>query len=190
MNTDQISSERDKITKLLSSGRLNDGIRILEEQGQSFPAHIRLECQGNWHFYRRELQEAIYKYETAIELCPDYMISRYQYLVGTQEEAAGNFVDAFKRYQMAIEIEPSFFDAYVDLGGLLVKVGDFGGAATCYRDALKLVPDDVASLLNLKAMLVKLSEEDQAKWNDELLSVVRHLEQAQSKIRQANQGES
>ena len=146
MDFDQATQIRDSVTSLFIEGRFGDGLRLLSQHEAELPVEVRLECVGNLHFYRRELQEAVVEYEAAIAVSPAHMISRYQYLVGTQEEKKRNFVGAFKRYQAAIEIDRSFVDAYVELGGLLVKVGDLVGAVQCYRDAVRLAPDDVGEL--------------------------------------------
>ena len=150
-------SLRDAITVLFSQGRFEDGMSTLGGASQ-MPQVVKLECLGNLHFYKKELQMAVDKYEAAISIDPTYMISRYQYLVGTQDEKSGDFVDAFKRYQAAIDIEPSFVDPYVELGGLLVKIGDLKGAAQCYRDAISLAPSDLSVLYNLKSVLAKLND--------------------------------
>src|SRR5438552_850465 len=104
------------------------------------PEAMRLEGLGNVAFYERDLQDAVNHYEAAIALQPDRVIARYQYLVGTQAERSGDLVNAFKRYQAAIEAEPEFLDAYIELGGLLTKIKDFEGAAQCYRDAARIAP--------------------------------------------------
>lgn len=156
------------MTRHFARAEFDQGTRLLEEKGKSLPEAVRLESLGNLHFYRRELQEAVRCYEAAIALAPDDAISRYQYLVGTQLERKGMLTEAFKRYQNAIEAEPSFVDAYVELGGLLVKVQDFPGAAQCYRDAVRLDPADVANHFNLKAILTRLAQSEPEKYRDEL----------------------
>ncbi|NKF21312.1 tetratricopeptide repeat protein [Solimonas marina] len=178
MNSEQAKATRDSITSLFASGRMGEGLKMLDEKGADLPAHVRLECQGNLHFYRRDLQTATHRYETAIGLAPDYQIARYHYLVGTQDEKRQQFVDAFKRYQAAIEAEPTFIDAYVELGGLLVKVGDLEGARTCYQDAARLAPNDIANLHNLKAVLRKLASVEPAKWEKDLLRVEEAYDRA------------
>lgn len=95
----------------------------------------RYDDQGTQHYSRGEFQQAVDCYEAAIALHPDRIIARYQYLVGLQEEREGDFVAAFARFQAAIDAEPDFVHAYRSLGDLLLKVGDAGGAATCFRDA-------------------------------------------------------
>ena len=164
-------STRDAVTECFASGRFEEGMKLFKEEEADLPEPVRFECLGNFYFYRRELQEAIKQYEAAITLSPDYLIARYQYIVGVQEERQGNFVDAFKRYQNAIEIEPVFVDSYVELGGLLGKIGGFKGAAQCYRDASKLEPNNLGSLHNLKTVLVKLAAKDPEQYGSELASV-------------------
>jgi len=161
---------RDSVTQLLARGEIDAGMKLLKEAGP-LPQFIELECIGNMHFYKRELQKAVEAYERAITIQPDYGIARYQYLVGTQDEKKNDLVAAFKRYQSAIGIEPTFVDAYFELGGLLVKVGDFEGAAQCYRDAVKLAPNDLSAHHNLSSVLAKLAATGPEKHADERQSV-------------------
>jgi tetratricopeptide (TPR) repeat protein len=169
-NPDNAKLVRDNVTKLFSQGEIDAGLKLLKEAG-SLPRFVELECIGNMHFYKRELQKAAEIYEAAITIQPDFGIARYQYLVGTQDEKRNDLVAAFKRYQLAIDIEPTFIDAYFELGGLLVKVGDFEGAAQCYRDAVKLAPTDLAAYHNLSSVLVKLADTAPDKYADERHSV-------------------
>jgi len=164
----EVMTLRDAVTAHYGAGRFDEGDRLLAEQGAGLPEHVRLECEGNRLFYERKLQEAVYRYEAAIRLAPDYGIARYQYLVGTQAEREQRFVDAFKRYQAAIGAEPTFVDAYVELGGLLVKADDLAGAAQCYRDAVRLDPADVGNHHNLRAVLSKLAQAEPERYRDEL----------------------
>lgn len=177
---------RDVVTEHFARRQFDEGARVLEERGSSLPEAVRLECLGNLHFYRKELQEAIQFYEAAIKNEPNYAIARYQYLVGTQEEREENFVEAFKRYQNAIEAEPTFIDPYVELGGLLVKVSDFEGAVQCYRDAVRLDPLDIANHHNLKAVLSRLVQLDPNRYKEELSAA----EVAYEKVAQQGKSES
>lgn len=54
---------------------------------------------------------------------------------------------------------------------MLVKVGDFQGAAQCYRDALKLAPTDLANVRNLQEVLLKLSVKEPDQYAQELAAV-------------------
>jgi tetratricopeptide (TPR) repeat protein len=169
---------RDSVTSLFIQGRFDDGTHLLRQHEAGMPTAVRLECIGNLHFYRRELQQAILAYEAGIAVSPEHMMSRYQYLVGTRAEKDRNFVGAFKRYQAAIEIDREFVDAYVELGGLLVKVGDWRGAVHCYRDAARLAPADVGNLHNLRAVLAKLAETEPNVFDAELASADAAYSQA------------
>jgi tetratricopeptide (TPR) repeat protein len=169
-NLDQAKVVRDSVTKLFSQGEVDAGLRLLKEAG-ALPQHIELECLGNLHFYKRELQKAVDSYERAIALQPEYAIARYQYIVGIQDEKQNDLVAAFSRYQSAIGIEPTFVDAYFELGGLLVKIGDLEGAAQCYRDAVRLAPHDLAAYHNLSSVLTKLATTVPDKYSEEWHSV-------------------
>ncbi|OWQ43757.1 hypothetical protein CDL60_28520 [Roseateles noduli] len=170
ISLDAAKAVRDTVIKRFSKRQFKAGLKMLEDAGP-LPRFIELECIGTLHFYKRELQQAVQNYESAISEQSEYGIARYQYLVGTQEERQGDLVAAFKRYQAAIEMEPTFVDSYVELGGLLVKVGDFEGAAHCYRDAVRLDPGDMSAHENLRLVLSKLTEDSPDQFSNELRSV-------------------
>jgi tetratricopeptide (TPR) repeat protein len=163
-----VSSVREAILACFLHQKLDEGAQLLEKFSAYLPEAVRLECQGSLHFYRDELQKAVYCFEAAIVLAPERIISRYQYLVGLQEEREGSLVAAFERYQAAIEEEPEFVDAYIALGSLLVKVDDLEGAATCCRDAWKRGPLQIANRRNLLVILGKLAKADPARYQAEL----------------------
>lgn len=166
----------ESITASFSRGKFEEGDRLLAVNACALPESIRLECRGNRHFYRRELQDAVRCYEAAIRLTPTKVVPRYQYLVGVQEEREGHVVEAFKRYQAAIDAESTFVDPYVELGGLLVKVEDFDGAAQCYRDAIRIEPNNAANYLNLKAVLARLALTNPGRYEAELEALEEELE--------------
>ncbi len=169
---EQIINVRNEVTRSFLVGDFEAGDNLLAEKSSLLPDHIKLECLGNRYFYSGGLQDAVRCYEEAISLVPDHPISRYQYLVGTQEEKSENFVDAFKRYQMAIEVDPEFIDSYIELGGLMVKVEDFAGAVRCYRDAFKLDGSDEKNFYNLKTVLEKLVRDGADEYQEELSEVI------------------
>lgn len=156
------------ITQLFKDGKFSEGCEFLLANKDKISEAEQIECEGDEYFYRRELQAAIKRYEKAILRFPDHLIARYQYLVGAQEERENNYVEAFRRYQAAIEIEPDFVDSYVELGGLLVKVEDFSGAAQCFRDAVRIDPSDAANHYNLKEVLAKLAQKEPGLHESEL----------------------
>jgi tetratricopeptide (TPR) repeat protein len=170
------------ITGLLSAGQIQEGAEAIERARSILPLSVLLECLGNLHFYKREFQQAIAKYEEAMSADANYDVARYHYLVGVQKEREGNFVEAFKRYQAAVEIEPTFVDAYVELGGLLVKVEDYEGALTCYTDALKLDQTDLKNFANRVEVLTALSSADPTRYIQEYSNAVKEFENAKSRL--------
>lgn len=128
----------DEVLSLLSMGAFAKVEELLFKWKGSLPANVVLECEGHIAFLHNDYQKAVDKYEQAISIAPDRIVPQYQYLVGIEEERAGNFVAAFDRYQQAIDTNPKFIQAYVRLGELLTKVGDTEGATQCFRDANRL----------------------------------------------------
>ena len=160
---------------LLSKGCVEEGKKLLQDSLDSMPETIRLESLGDIAFYERKMQQAVDYFEAALRLDPECVIARYQYIGATAEERAGRIVEAFKHYQVAIDAEPDFVDPYVDLGGLLVKIKDFAGAAQCYRDAVRLEPDDPYNLANLKAVLEQLAAREPDRYGQELIDTEKAL---------------
>jgi tetratricopeptide (TPR) repeat protein len=153
-----------QITDLLTAGKLREAMSVLDASGTELPEVERLECVGNYHFYRHEQQHAVDCYEQALRLDPTYGIARWQYIVGVKSERAGDFVGAFERYRSAIDIEPTFVDAYVEMGGLLAKVGELAVAAECYERALALEREDLTIYHNLRAVYAELAKQDPGKY--------------------------
>ncbi len=155
----------EKITALQTSGATNEAASLLSTRRSQLSEPEYKECLGNQHFYAKEYQQATPLYEEAMESSPEYDCARYHYLLGAQAELAGKLTDAFDRFQAAIDIEPSFVDSYIELGGLLCKVEDFEGAYQCYSDAIKVDPADPGIRQNLIVVLTQLDKKDPAKYS-------------------------
>lgn len=168
MDVTQPNEVKETLLRYLSSGKIEEGTKLFEQKSDELPELFRLECLGNIEFYKRNFGEAVKFYEAATSLSPEHVIPRYLYLAGVKNEREGNFVDAFKYYQAAIESEPLFVDSYVELGGLLMKVGDFEGALKCYEDAVRLDFQEVANHENLRTVLVKLDHNQPGCYEEKL----------------------
>jgi tetratricopeptide (TPR) repeat protein len=177
MNSSEASKIRDVLVEHLSSGKIEDGIAFFKQKSDELPELFRLECLGDMSFYQRRIGEAIKFYEAATLLSPEHVIPRYLYLAGVKNERKNNFVDAFKYYQAAIEAAPSFVDSYVELGGLLMKVGDFEGALRCYEDAVSLDSQESSNYENLKTVLIKLDQDHPGFYEKKLQAVKAACEQ-------------
>lgn len=150
-----------EINSLLSSNKFEEASYLLNSgllTGLDYDEAI-----GNYYFYKKDFNKAVECYRNITEKQPKSRLSRYQYLSGIGHERLGDYVEAFKNYQDAIDIDPNFVDAYVELGALLAKVEAYNGAATCYRDAIKLTPNDITLYLNLIEVLPKTDADENSK---------------------------
>ncbi len=145
------------------------------------------EILGNAAFYSRDFQKAVSFYEEAIAKSPEYMIAPYQYLVGFSHAQKDELVEAFKRYQDAIEIDPSFVEPYVELGALLMKVQDFKGAVKCYTDAISVDPTDIGNYHNLVAAYQQLDKEEPNIHSVNLELVTQEYEKAKRELPEAEE---
>lgn len=157
-----------RLNAMLVNNQFAEAEELLAASGNELPESIKFECLGNIEFYKKSHQSAVNFYESAIKLSPLRIISRYQYLVGVQEEIAGNTEEAIKRYSSAIDADRSFLDAYVELGGVLAKRDQLEIAAQCYRDAIKLAPEDARIHANLVTVLSRLAQRKPSHYSDEL----------------------
>ena len=170
MNITKKIEFKDALLKYLSEGKVQEGIDFFKANSNEITELVRLECLGNISFYQRNISEAVKFYEAATTLSPEHVIPRFLYLAGVKNEREGNVVDAFKFYQAAIGEEPTFVDAYVELGGLLMKIEDFEGALKCYEDAILLDSQELSNHENLKAVLIKLNQIKPGNYEDKLLA--------------------
>lgn len=155
-----------QLIRYLSSGLGEKAVDYYKERSHSLSESARAECLGDICFYQRDFAQAIKHYEVATQLAPGQVIARYLFLAGVSNERASNYVDAFKYYQAAIEAEPSFVDTYLELGAMLVKVGDLEGALQCYEDAIEIEPADLASHESLVSILAELHRRTPEKYAD------------------------
>jgi len=118
---------------------------------------IKDEIFGNYYFYKRDFDNAIYCFKKALKSNPNAKLSRYHYLSGIGYERLKKYDDAFAHYVESIDIDPMFVDPYIDLGGMLGKLHEYEKAAKCYRDAIKITPNDITLYLNLKMVLQKMN---------------------------------
>ncbi|PQO46771.1 hypothetical protein [Blastopirellula marina] len=162
------SSLYSEITQLLASNSRSKAISLIESSQERLSESEYQECLGNVHFYNREFQQALPFYDRAFSASDDYYCARHYYIAGVQMEQMGRLAYACEQFQAAISIEPTFVDAYVELGGLLVKIEDFEGALQCYTDAISLDPNDLAIRHNLVQVLTELATRAPATFSEPL----------------------
>lgn len=172
----------ERVTNLFVNGLYDEGLDLLEKHRRELARPVVAECLGNLCFYKRELQRAVDHYEEAMNADPNYDVARYHYLIGIQDERQGDLEAAFDRYQAAIEIEPTFVDSYIELGGLLTKVDDLEGALRCYTDSLALDENDLRVYANRMNVLKALAGRDSSQYGEELNHAVAAYAEAKTRL--------
>ena len=79
--------------------------------------------------------------------------ARAVFTAGTERQRRGDADGALKLYLQAIELHPSFADAYNNIGVILRGNDKLPAAAACFRRALTLRPESAAVLSNLGNVL-------------------------------------
>lgn len=121
----------EKIIKLLQVDNYESATQLVEHNLEIMEENIVQECLGNFAFYRRNMPDAIKHYENAINLKPDRVISRYQFLVGLINHNEQDMAAALIRYQNAIDTDPDFIEPYIFLKKLLMTIDSPDDAKVC-----------------------------------------------------------
>jgi len=75
------------------------------------------------------------------------------FALGVRLEEQGEAAAAVEQYQMALEADPNFAAAYINLGTIRYNLGDCAGAERCYRQALERKPDYALAHFNIGNVL-------------------------------------
>ena len=88
----------------------------------------------------KQFQKSIEYINKAIEIdSTDYLAYKY---LGDNYNALGDYLSAVKNYDMAINLSPSFTQAYIDRGNLFYKKNKLEKALKDYDKAIKLAPEN------------------------------------------------
>src|SRR5271167_1006196 len=98
----------EKINGLLQTRHFDDAITLIQSPG--LEANERLECMGNFYYYKRDFQSAINTFDNLFKQFPNSRPAKYYYLIGLKMERENGYKEAFEYYRSAIEIEPMFAD--------------------------------------------------------------------------------
>jgi tetratricopeptide (TPR) repeat protein len=91
---------------------------------------------------------------------------------GVEEQKAGKLREAIQSYRTATQVDPSFYDAYYNLGGAATASGDTQIALISYEYALAARPDAVDARFNFALALKQANcVEDAANELEKILAV-------------------
>jgi len=88
--------------------------------------------------------------------------ARVRFNLGYFYQSHGQADKALHAYQRCLLISPSYFDANMNLGGLLLRRNDLEGAHACFGRAIERRPDHPGAHYNQGLVLVKLAKQDEA----------------------------
>jgi len=97
------------------------------------------------------IQEAIWHWEQALRIKPDY--ARTHYNLGIALGQVGKLADAIAHYEQALRIKPDYAEAHNSLGAALWQAGRIQEAIGHYELALRIKPDYAEAHNNLGAVL-------------------------------------
>ena len=103
--------------------------------------------RGMEYYERGEYDEAVAKFQAAIELEPDDAGTHRN--LGTAYLEQGKYEEAAAAYEKAIELDPDFGEAYGDLAGAYVNLGRLSEAIAAGEKAIELAPDYAMAYNNL-----------------------------------------
>lgn len=120
----------------------------------------------NWHNLARlcllvgNFQRAEYAWWRAHNLRPDY--ADYSVNLGIAIAAQKRFVDAEKVYQSVLSVNPSHFNALLQLGICWLLMNNYGNAKNILLRAYRLNSNDVSVLRHLALVELTLGDKPQA----------------------------
>lgn len=135
---------------LLTEGRFDEAITLLEQPLREDPSNeallrgLSLAYQGIGRdlLQARRFEEAL----AAINRAVAVGIDRPELLIeaGALEANVGNWDRAVRRFEQALELDPSLASAYVGLGGSKAEQGDFSAAEQALDRAAAIAPNSPA----------------------------------------------
>ncbi|MBA4501326.1 tetratricopeptide repeat protein [Marinobacterium marinum] len=73
---------------------------------------------------------------------------------GLKHEKAGNYPQAIECFQKALTLCPGSYNAWINMGVVLIKAQQYKAAEEAFRKVLKFSPDDTVALNNLGYVLL------------------------------------
>lgn len=132
-------------------GRSDAALELLEQALAADPENAEAYAQrAVTHRLAGRFEQALEQYEKALSLSDNPI---YWNGIGITFERLDRLDDAFHAYCRAIELDPSFADAYNNRANVYVKFGKHWQAEDDYKKAVKLDPQFASAYNNLGALL-------------------------------------
>jgi tetratricopeptide (TPR) repeat protein len=151
--------------------KIEDLIKSIDERKEKLKeAYIKFDKKYN----KESLKEYAEELKEDIAENPNEKLSANDYLImGNDETDKENYPLAEQYYNKAIEINPTYLEAYNNLGNLLAEDETrWNDAEVAYNKAIELDPIYALTYYNLGLLLVK----DKNRWNDTELAYNKAIE--------------
>lgn len=120
---------------------------------------------GEMHVHLRNYKQAIETINEALRV--DGQLPQAYYLKGRVYKETGDTVLAASSYQTAIEVEPDFYDAYIEVGLLYASAGS-DLAIEYYKTATEIRPGSIEAWYNLAIFLQSTGFRDRSRYREAL----------------------
>ena len=124
--------------------------------------HINHYNLGNFYLARREPDQAIRSFETAIKLRPDYLASYVN--AAFAYNAAGRNDQAEASFRKALDLDPNSLIVYLNLGMLLGEQSRLREAEDAFREALNVDPNSAVAAYNLGVIFASDRPSESLRW--------------------------
>jgi Tfp pilus assembly protein PilF len=131
----------------------------LQARGDDYINHYNL---GNFYLSRRDTDQAIRSFETAIKLRPDYLASHVN--AAFAYNAAGRNDKAEASFRKALELDPNSLVVHINLGMLLGEQKRTQDAEQVFRKVLELDPNSAVAAYNLGVILAPKQPAEAIRW--------------------------
>ena len=108
---------------------------------------------GNMLFRAGKFPNAIWHYERALQVKPDFAEGHNN--LGVVMARGGRLEDAISHYEEALRIKPDYFDAHYNLGNALLRAGRVKDAVVHYESTLRIRPGSAGAHYNLGNALLQ-----------------------------------
>jgi len=142
----------------LDAGQIENSKRIYGEIIEAFPTFAEpYYLLGIVNLREDDYKGSSTNFRKASELNPDEMkyssamnnlIGKY-FQDGMTAYKMNDFVTAEEKFRITLEIDPTFVNAYMQIGVMKRKSGDLDGAITCLEKGVEAAPEDDKSRYNL-----------------------------------------